>query len=228
MIIDDNKNYKKEFEALSIFDRIVSDGIFFEENGKDSTDLMFELMDPSSSLVVDQYVQDIVKSYIRRKKKITINLNGLEPIQEEISGLVIEDKIEAEDTTKSSWDSNCLSSRSNLLSTKIFTFLPNISQIVIKTDADSDAADSYPFNMFHVLEIINVISTWQMIKIEQVMCGEENENKSWLYKLWNSETRQRIIDEYTKYNLNIYFDKKIAKTQFHLSFESLIIVRQFD
>ena len=58
---------------------------------------------------------------------------GLSSTQQEISGLVIEDAIKPEKTTSTDWKPNTLSSRNNLLSTKTFTYLPNVTHIIIKT-----------------------------------------------------------------------------------------------
>lgn len=80
----------------------------------------------------------MVKSYIRRKKKIVIHLHGLSVIEHQLAAFVFEDKVKEEETTGSDWDPNKDLSRINLLSPKIFTYLPNVTDIMIRTTPGYD------------------------------------------------------------------------------------------
>lgn len=224
IIIENNKNFKKQFMALSVLDRIVSDGAFQTEIDKETINHMLQLVKSSKAMRLDEYLTDVIQSYVRRKHKITINLSGLEGIQDAIAGLVIESDLESVDINDE-WDPNNLLSRRNLLSTEIFTILPNVSEIIIKTNFDARESP-YPFNIVYLLECMNEIATWQRIKIEHVVRGVENENKSWLCRLWNSEAKKLLMDECAKFKLNINFHKTIDDRNFYLSFESLAIERQ--
>lgn len=207
--------------ALSVFDRIVSDSGFNDEIEQDTVDLMLKIMKPSKAMKIDEYLQKVLKSYVRRKKKIAVNLSGIDVIQKAVSGFVIEADIEEIDIDDD-WNPNSLSSRSNLLSAELFTALPNVTEIIIKT---SMGDSPYPFNVLYLLKSMNTTLRLQKIKIEQLMMDEENENKSWLYKLWNSEVKQLIMEECAKYQFKIYFDKTIVHTENYLCFESIIIER---
>ena len=214
--------------ALSVFDRIVSDGGFnHDQIDKKTSDFMLELLKPSSALLIDDYLKDVIKSYIRRKKKITILMLGLRHIWKAIPDLMIKDDIKVINTANA-WDPSKSSQQSNLLSPNIFAILPHVTDIVIKTSGFEHDENAYAFNIFYFLEYMTQVSTWKNIKIEQMMKGKEKENKSWLCKVWNSEAKQRLIDQCEKYKLKIYFDKKTEKLKEHMFFESFIIERQFE
>ena len=105
-IVEDNKNYIETFKALSVLDTILSDG-WFDENISDETiKLIPYLFDPLTLSLLDDYIHDTVKSYIRRKRNIVINIFGVINVPDFMPGLVFEDKVKFECTTSSDWNPN--------------------------------------------------------------------------------------------------------------------------
>ena len=223
-IVEDNKNYVEEFKALAALDVIVSDGLFDDENvAEDTIKLIAQLFTPSTLLWFDNYIHKMVKSYIRRKRNIVINIYGAEYVPDIMPGLVFEDKVKFEETTSSDWNPNKELSRNNLLSPKLFQYLPKVKDIIIKTREGKEEDKSYPFDMYEFIEIMKDIPSWKKIVIQQKMTGKEYIDKSWISKLWRSKLKGRdaLISYYSTYKFKIIFDKQVTNS----SFESFIISR---
>ena len=192
-------------------DSIITDAYFSSSASlSDGTILLMKkLLDKETlSSLFDEYIVSMVTSYIRRKQQIIINMDGLEPIQEAISGLVIKDKIEAIKTGENSWSAeSILLSESNLISPEIVILLPNVTNICIKTDHDDE--DSYAFDMYALLEIITKLSNCKKIEVQQQI-DKYNEGKSWIAKLWNV-SEANICNKYEKHQYRISFNKKYVK-----------------
>ena len=200
-IIETKQNFKKVFESLFILDSIVSGGTF-GENMKISAkhiSLIHELMNignaSSSSISYDPYITSMVKSYIRRKKKIILNMEGLTDIAPKLLGFVFQGKVEK--IWIKEYDPLSLN-RSNLISSAVLGCLRNVDIIIIKT-----RYGGYPFDLFKFLDVIIPISTWSIIKIEQKVWTK---NKSWIYLLWsNLSLSSSLIAEYEAKNLKISY-----------------------
>ena len=224
-IIDGNRNYETELKALAAADMILSDGTFDPENmSRQELLVMQGLFTPSKLPLFDDYIHDMVKSYIRCKKNIVINIDFLQYVWREIPGLVFQDEVKFEETTSNNWDPNNPLSRNNLLSPNIFEYLPKVKDIKIKTRYGDEEEKSFPFDMYEFIETMKDIQSWKKIVIQQVMIGKEYEDKSWINKLWTSDSKGQdaLISHYSKYKTGIMFDKqKFAEN----SFESFIISR---
>ena len=70
--------------------------------------------------------------------------------------------------------------------------------------------ETFPFDMFHFLTIITNSSNWKTIKVEQIMAGKREEDKSWIKKLWDA-SESRLIDEYKQHQFEISFDKHVVE-----------------
>ena len=173
--------------------------------------LIQKLLDPKIlSTSLDPYIISMVNAYIRKKEQITISITGLDAVQEAISGLVIEDKIEELNT--SDWNPGSLSSsRINLISPKLISLFPNVKRITIKTSGSDKFACSYPFSMVYFLQIISKISNCELIKIQQIV-DDENEDNSWINRLWR-QSQQELKAEYGKQQYHISFDTEKQESQ---------------
>ena len=80
--------------------------------------------------------------------------------------------------------------------------------------------------MYHFLEIMNKISAWKSIRIQQFVDDEENAKQSWIYKLWTSTEKDKLISEYSKHQMKIKFDQIVVHEEdLFGSWESFVIVR---
>ena len=199
------------FEALYWLDSIITDAFFGRGSklSKGTVVLIKKLLDPETlSCTFDEYIVSMVTSYIRRKQHIIINIHGLKPIQEAISGLVIKDKIE---NTVFKSEERILLSSSNLISPEIVILLPNVTNICIKTDFG--IFNSYAFDMYALLEIITKLSNCKKIEVQQQII-KEYEGKSWIANLWNV-SEANICNKYEKHQYRISFNKKDVKQGQH-------------
>ena len=212
-IIGTRKAFTNTLKALSVFDAVVSDGCLEAEIDAETGKLMRHLLVPSilSSLPIDEYIKTMVKSYIRRKKRIVVNIYELRWGKRQLYGMAFEGDLRSEKTTPDNWDPNKPLSRNNLLSPNLFIYLPKVTHILIKTMGHSDKLDSCPFDMYLFLENIIQVQKWKEIIIEQKLIDKEHENKSWIYKLWMSGARENIVTAYKKHQLEISFHKQIQR-----------------
>lgn len=215
--VETNKVYKTVFDALYIIDSMVSDGRVnindFKINSKvmDVMNKFINFQQASSSM--DSYMASMVKSYIRRKKKIVINFHMFlfSKLKKEIYGMIIEDEVKEDETENC--DVSDIKSRANLLSSNIFKIFPNVQDIVIKTSSPYDNGFSYPFNMFYLLKIIQSSSTWRTINIQQMKTDLKNkttEDISWINKLW-SKSSNKLMQEFGKKKLKIDYQTEIER-----------------
>lgn len=180
---------------------ITNDAVFGEDVAI-PINLITKLMSQETLSSFDPYIQSMVKSYVRRKKKIIINLEGLDEIQETLKGVVLKDKIVNVKTSDSDWNpDSILSSGINLISPNILSMFPNISSISIKT---GDHHNSYPFDMLGFVDIIEPFTICGSIKVHNMTDSEKYHGKSWIAKMW--ETKQSmLVKEYKERKFEILF-----------------------
>lgn len=173
---------------------------------------LFDL-DTLTTSEIDDYIKDMVHSYIRRKKEIVINICGLIDVAPKLSGFVFEGKVEPSMTGRHDlWTIEKLAlSQTNLIAANIFLLLPNASTIIIRTDGGfTEDSISYPFSMSCFLSVINRISTWKIIKVEQCIIERDNKDKSWISKVWNAKSLE-LQKEYALKNLTISFETDVIE-----------------
>ena len=90
---------------MVVLDNIVSNGWFDPKTVTNETiKLIPYLFEESTLSLLDNYIQTLVKSYVRRKRNIEINIWGARFVPDKMPGLVFEDKVKFEYTTWSGWD----------------------------------------------------------------------------------------------------------------------------
>ena len=210
-IVDTNKNYMQVLTALFILDSMVSDAAADMKITPEIIKMITEFTSLNqASSTFDRYIVSMVKSYIRRKKQIVINLDELSKQEEKLYSLIIEDGFRKEQTENC--DVTNIESKTNLISSDIFIIFPNVRHIMIETTTidDIDGEDSYPFNLTYLLSIISSSSTWATITVKQMRLDEaiqqkkDMEDTSWIFKLWSSSSN-RLMQEFEKNKLKITF-----------------------
>lgn len=211
-IMETNYRYQKVIDALYFLDSITNDG-FFKQTIDVPMVLIRKLLDLDSlSASFDPYIVSMVKSHVRRKQKIIINLEGLKEIKEQVSELVVTNKIEEVNTMDSDWDpASTFSSGMNMISSNFLCIYPNIKSIIIKTGEDDE---SFPFDMMTFLENIKSSTSCNFIKVLHLMYTKRNENKSWTVKLWNA-SKSTLIEAYKQQNFEILFEKSVVDFDTH-------------
>ena len=219
-IIQTSRNYEKTFAALYYLDLMISDGAVSDKTIIIPLKLIKQLLGIiKSSAAFDPYISSMVKSYIRHKRQIAVNLNGLRKIAASVNGFIIQGEIKSIKTTQDDWDPKSLvSSRSNLISPHIISIFPNATSIIIKT---RNEISGYPFDMFHFADSMVNVSNWKSVKIEQVMRHKQNFNKSWILKLWRL-SQSELIHHYKNHQLKISIGKEVDEVE---SYEFFIISR---
>ena len=206
-IVETNKKYSDIFHALFVLDLILSDaGInIFDKDFKITErdiDIIKELFIDNKILSFDEYIQMMVKAYIKNKQLITINMDGLDEIYgdngKELVSFIIEDEIKYKKIKDIDFVN--ITSSDNLITSKIFDMFPSTTNINLNMGA---IHGEYIFDLFMFLEIISKSDTWKIIKIKERV-ERWNENKSWLYLYYNS-CLSSLESEYKKYGLKIQF-----------------------
>ena len=142
----------------------------------------------------------MVTSYIRKKKRIIINIEGLEGVASKLAGFVFAAEVESEESVYDDWNYDFSSlSGINRLHPSVLSLLPNAQIITIKTN-DQHKDYSFPFSLLYFSSIICKISTWTIIQVEQWIKGDWNEykDKSWIFKVWSlyeSELRKEYASK---------------------------------
>ena len=100
-IIETSQNFETVFRALFIFDSIVTDGHFggfteIDELKKLELQLIRGLFDLESlnASKIDDYIKNVIRSYIWRKKEIIINMESLKEFAEDLCGFVFVGAVE--------------------------------------------------------------------------------------------------------------------------------------
>lgn len=201
-IIQTCRNYETVFAALYCLDLMISDGVIYDEtDGAVPLKLIKKLLGvANSSSSFDPYISSMVKAYIRCKRQIVININGLSGITA-VYGFVTEDIIKEVATEKDDCNPDVSKSRSNMVSPDIVSTFPNAESVVIKAGNEKDG---YPFDMFYFASSMIRASNWKSIRIEQKMSREENFNKSWISKLWQI-SESELVHHYKQHQLEISF-----------------------
>ena len=109
-IIKTRQNFDTIFKSLFLLDAIVSDGEFnhWTKTNDREIQLILKLFDLEllKSSNVDIYVKNLITSYIRRKRKIIINIYGLRNITSKLSGLVFDGDVDRHKTGDIYWDND--------------------------------------------------------------------------------------------------------------------------
>ena len=202
-VVETNKNYKDIFHALFLLDLIVSDGRLDTFNEFKITDLDIEIINNlfvnKNISSLDKYIEMTLKSFIKNKKQITINLEGLDKYvkNKELLGFFIEDQMELIHIHHIDYDN--IGSRNNLISSMIFDIFPSTTHIII-----NNSFGKYIFDLFMFLEIICKSDTWKIIKIKEHV-NLWDKNKSWLY-LYHNKCSSLLESEYEKHGFTIHFE----------------------
>lgn len=210
-IVQTSRSYHKVLEALWLLYSTISDCMFDEHDTiakiPDKTiKLMGKLLDTDKLPSFDPYIISMVRSYIRRKDKIIINMHGISPVKKEIAGLIIKGELKSLQTRDLGWNPETLSSSEmNLISPNIVSLFPNATMISVKTRATDKL--SHPFNMFY-LDIISKISKCKVIQVQQTISAKDK-GTSWLYKVWKSY-QQELTMKYKEHNFNVSFEQEIV------------------
>eukprot|EP01084_Bolivina_argentea_P132638 234078_1 len=164
-IVETSQNFKKIIHALYVFDSMVSGLVNNEMRNSKIINHIKKLLGNESELSsFDPYVISLVKAYIYRKRRATINFHGLfSHSSEDLYGLIIESGLKKVAGYR-------LDSKVNLLSANIFKIFPYLEEIVIRTHtfegySFKDDSCSYAFNLMYFIEMISKISTWNKITI---------------------------------------------------------------
>eukprot|EP01084_Bolivina_argentea_P318559 552471_1 len=228
-IIETRQNFKKPFKVLGLLDAVLTGttlcpGDKLNITSKDIKSIN-KLIESTTSF--DQYISSIFKAYRKNKTHISIFSAAVRMDFKGLIGLIFESEIKWIKKTQFDFnDLHTISSRVNLISSKIFTILPNITQIVIETQWDPEHKFCTAFNLLYFLEIICVSSTWKRIKIQETLINKKN--LSWIYKMWSS-CSQEIQSIYNQKHLTIQFQQTKKNVGHEVdSCECLIIERGND
>lgn len=222
-IVEGSLNFEQYNHALFVYDCMVS-GLLTEGIKVSSTDfdIMRELINPEvSSEPLHPYVVSTFEGYRKKKIQIVIHLMFLIDEFENMCNLIIELGLEPKKTK----DINdyTASSRSNLISSNIFSVFPNITQI--KIDTTCDKGRSYGFNLLLFLEIILLSPSWTIIKIQ--IRRDHGYYETWISSLWSSPSlSSEIQSAYNRKQLKIQFTTETDVTNIiKWNYDSLIISR---
>ena len=218
-IIGTRRNYESIFKSLFLLDAIVSDGEFnhWAKANDEDIKLIRKLcdLDLLGAANVDKYIKDLISSYIRRRKKIIINVYGLRNIASKLDGLVFDGDLERHKTGDRNWQKSKqyttlgydkFNYESNSIHSSIISLLPYASEVIIKTTCGDDY--SFPFSLSKLLSAIANISTWNVIKVEQRMTKLMwNNHTSWIFKIW-SRYSSRLTREYEAVGLKISYQEE--------------------
>jgi len=230
-IMETNQNFENIMHALFVFDTMVNGAYWDPDEDDDKSKMRITKTDrinienlmiksnTYSTKTVDPYILSIIKAYKRKKKQIIIFMAGLaENVEAKDYGFLFDDKLEVIDIDD--YDPTDCKLRSNLISPKIFDILPNITEIVINTNAGWKKA--YSFNISNFLDIISKSANWKVVQI-QVMAKEIN--GSWIFKMWRSLSSD-LKSKYEKTNLKMeYISEKVTVGDMEYFDEKLMIKR---
>ena len=208
-IVKTNKTYKAVFHSLFLMDSILSDNKLTKDFKITQTDTnrIKHLFNETQLTSFDPYFQRMIRSYIRNKKQIAINMMGLwrfsaSDIGKDLIGMIVANKVERMNAVPSKdIDWSKLSNRNNLLASGIFDIFPSAEIITINNGA---VGTSFIFDLFCFLEMISKSVTWKIIKIRE-MVGRRNRGKSWFGLYYNS-CSSALDSEYQKHGLRIQFE----------------------
>lgn len=185
---------------------MISDGAIYDKDAKIPMKLIKQLLGITGESSFDPYISSMVKAYIRRKRQIVINFDGLRKMDSTIKGFITEGKVQKL-THDENWNPKSLSSsRCNIVSSNILSVFPNAVSVIINTRAKKTTG--YAFDMFYFVTVIIKASNWESITIEQKMSNPKNFNKSWISKLWHA-AESELVHHYNQYQLEISFGKRV-------------------
>ena len=163
-------------------------------------------------LSLDPYILSMIKSYIRKKRQIVINLMGLSRLDKQAYDLIIEAGLKP--TMDVDLDDI---GRCNLMSHKIFEILPFAANVIIKTHCTKSTCGTewdgaYAINMYHFLDIICKSKVWKVIIVEQMMANYKTYQRCWIRDLWNETSEQKqMIEAYRKKRFKLSYEHKVQQ-----------------
>ena len=214
-------------EQKSTFIDLVKSG-YTEKEAFQAIYLSQEQNNPSN----DAYVKDMFTQYVRQKKKIDITLRSISlALSNKHRSRIFSDSFPAGFTIydKKNIIPFNIPSRTNLLSSNIFKYFPNVKEITIETNFSDDYC--LPFNLLYFLENISTAAKWKQIVItdwtfEKNMDKLWNHIGGWIANLWRYSSIE-IKKAYRIKGLTIKFIKTTQKPdeESTIFYHRLIITR---